>query len=82
MAQEDKFVVPHRKPAVGKSTVVSVRLPDTMLPKRAVPEMNWCRCASTTLWPGWRSPKNDKSSLPARRLLSVCMRNYLNTNSQ
>ena len=33
MAQEDKFVVPHRKPAVGKSTVVSVRLPDTMLAK-------------------------------------------------
>lgn len=25
--------VPHRKPAVGKSTVVSVRLPDTMLAK-------------------------------------------------
>lgn len=33
MAQEDKFIVPHRKPAVGKSTVVSVRLPDTMLAK-------------------------------------------------
>ena len=31
--QEDKFIVPHRKPAVGKSTVVSVRLPDTMLAK-------------------------------------------------
>ena len=33
MAQEDRFIVPHRKPAVGKSTVVSVRLPDTMLAK-------------------------------------------------
>ena len=33
MAQEDKFIVPQRKPAVGKSTVVSVRLPDTMLAK-------------------------------------------------
>lgn len=33
MAQEDKFIIPHRKPAVGKSTVVSVRLPDTMLAK-------------------------------------------------
>ena len=31
--QEDKFIVPQRKPAVGKSTVVSVRLPDTMLAK-------------------------------------------------
>ena len=31
MAQEDKFIVPQRKPAVGKSTVVSVRLPDTMV---------------------------------------------------
>ena len=30
MAQEDKFIVPHRRPAVGKSTAVSVRLPDTM----------------------------------------------------
>ena len=28
-----KFIVPQRKPAVGKSTVVSVRLPDTMLAK-------------------------------------------------
>lgn len=33
MAQEDKFIVSHRRPAVGKSTVVSVRLPDTMLAK-------------------------------------------------
>ena len=33
MAQEDKFIVPHRRPAVGKSNVVSVRLPDTMLAK-------------------------------------------------
>ena len=33
MAQEDKFIVPHRRPAVGKATVVSVRLPDTMLAK-------------------------------------------------
>ena len=33
MAQEDKFIVPHRKPAVGESTAVSVRLPDTMLAK-------------------------------------------------
>ena len=33
MAQEDKVIVPHRKPAVGKSTGVSVRLPDTMLAK-------------------------------------------------
>lgn len=32
-AQEDKFIVPQRKPAVAKSTVVSVRLPDTMLAK-------------------------------------------------
>ena len=31
MAQEDRFIVPHRKPAVGKSPVVSVRLPDMML---------------------------------------------------
>ena len=30
MAQEDKFIVPQRKPA---ATVVSVRLPDTMLAK-------------------------------------------------
>lgn len=29
--QEDKFIVPHRKPAVGKSTVVSVRLPNATL---------------------------------------------------
>ena len=29
--QEDKFIVPRRKPAVGKSTVVSVRLPNTTL---------------------------------------------------
>ena len=36
MAQEDKFIVPQRKPAVGKSTVVSVRLPDTMLAKLEV----------------------------------------------
>ena len=33
MAQEDKFIVQQRKPAVGKSTVVSVRLPDTILAK-------------------------------------------------
>ena len=33
MAQEDKFIVPHRRPAVGKSTEVSVRLSDTMLAK-------------------------------------------------
>lgn len=33
MAREDKFIVSHRKTAVGKSTVVSVRLPDTMLAK-------------------------------------------------
>ena len=70
MAQEDKFVVPHRKPAVGKSTVVSVRLPDTMLAKLE-------NVATQT-----GRTRNDKSSLPARRLLSVCMRNYLNTNSQ
>lgn len=86
MAQEDKFIVPHRRPAVGKSTVVSVRLPDQCSPnwrmwppKQAVPATNWCRCASTTPWPGWRSPKNDKSSLPARRLLSVfagCFRTF------
>lgn len=30
---EDKFVVSPRKAAVGKSTVISVRLPDTMLDK-------------------------------------------------
>ena len=89
MAQEDKFVVPHRKPAVGKSTVVSVRLPDTMLAKleNVATQTGRTRnelvqmCIDYAL-PGWRSPKNDKSSLPARRLLSVCMRNYLNTNSQ
>lgn len=32
-AQEDKFIVPQCKPVVAKSTVVSVRLPDTMLEK-------------------------------------------------
>ena len=32
-AQGDKFIVPHRRQAVGKSAVVSVRLPDTMLAK-------------------------------------------------
>ena len=32
-AQEDKFIVPQCKPVVAKSTVVSVRLPDTMLAK-------------------------------------------------
>ena len=32
-AQEDKFIVPQCKPAVAKSTVVSVWLPDTMLAK-------------------------------------------------
>ena len=31
IVQEDKFIVPRRKPAVGKSTVVSVRLPNTTL---------------------------------------------------
>ena len=30
---DDKFVVTKRKPAVGKSSVISVRLPDTMLEK-------------------------------------------------
>lgn len=29
--QEDKFIVPRRRPAVGKSTVVSVRLPNATL---------------------------------------------------
>ncbi len=29
----DKFIVTPRKPAVGKSSVISVRLPDTMLEK-------------------------------------------------
>lgn len=33
MAQEDRFIVPHLRPAVGKTTVVSVRLLDTMLAK-------------------------------------------------
>lgn len=33
MVQEDKFIVPRRKPAVGKSSVMSVRLPDTMIEK-------------------------------------------------
>lgn len=31
MAQEDKFIVTQRKPAVGKSSVTSVRLPDTTI---------------------------------------------------
>ena len=31
MAQKDKFIVSQRKPAVGKSSVITVRLPDTML---------------------------------------------------
>ena len=70
MAQEDKFIVPQRKPAVGKSTVVSVRLPDTMLAKledaaskTGVPAMSLCRCASTMRWPGWRLPKNKKQAV-------------------
>ncbi len=31
MAQEDKFIVPRRKPTPSRSTVVSLRLPDEML---------------------------------------------------
>ena len=31
MAQEDKFIVTQRKPAVGKSSVTSVRRPDTTI---------------------------------------------------
>ena len=31
MSQEDKFIVTQRKPAVGKSSVTSVRLPDTTI---------------------------------------------------
>lgn len=47
MEQEDKFIVPHLKPAVGKSTVLLVCFQTRcspnlrMLPhKRAVPAMN------------------------------------------
>lgn len=31
MAEQDKFIVTQRKPAVGKSSVVSVRLPDATI---------------------------------------------------
>ena len=31
MAQEDKFIVPRRRPTPSRSTVVSLRLPDEML---------------------------------------------------